>query len=114
MAIEALGSTQVVLQLLSAYQVNGTRLSPEALWTRLANRASAVLYPLGEHDPSQPDPDFFGDLVELQSDGVIQSLPDGRLEVTDLGQFISAARTCPHELLELERALIAEATRLGP
>jgi hypothetical protein len=111
MALEAIGSKEVILQLLAIHQGrNGRRPDPFKIWKNIGayvKRGGAYhFYPLCDYDPVSPPGEFATDLVELVEEGLIRPLNGGTVEVTPLGRCFASARSLPVSLHDLEEDVV--------
>ena len=110
MSSEAVGSKQVILQLLAIHQGrNGRRPNPFDIWKRIGvyvkNGGAYHFYPLCDYDPVAPPGEFATDLVELVEEGLIRPVNGGFVEVTPLGRCVASARSLPASLHDLEQEI---------
>ncbi len=98
MALQAVGSTLVLLQLVGAAQDAGEHLSVDGLWLQVASSAPAGPYLTAALDAGRPDTEFLADLAELEVYGLIGSRADGLLEITSLGRLLVAFRASARDV----------------
>lgn len=115
MAIQTVGTPEALLQLISVYQgLNGSRPSPRELWSPivafLQDTGNPVFrsYHLAGIDPSNPNPQFLGDIAELIKHRFVVLRADGKLELTPVGRCLTFARELPPVLAPLADRMATE------
>jgi hypothetical protein len=116
MAIETVGTPEVLLQLILAYQgLDGPCPTPTDLWRQIAKFIESSeepvfrSYRLAGVDPTEPNAQFLGDLVELIKLRWIRLRDDGRLELTAVGRCLAFGRELPPVLQRLGKQVEANA-----
>lgn len=111
MPIETVGSAEAILQLVASFQgLEGKGPDPLEIWSRIVRYTSTggtfKFYPLIEYNPEKPAGEFLLDITDLLKRGLLQLLPDGRIELTSLGRCFTFAKTLPVSLTPLEKDMV--------
>lgn len=109
MPIQTVGTSEVLLQVVSEYQgLNGRRATPVSLWGEVAKFLQASQEPVfrayqmsGRTDPQRPNAQFLADLRDLIRHRFLHLGRDGRLELTAVGQCLTFGRMLPPMLQPL-------------